>query len=114
MDNQNQKTSTELTSFIGVFVDSLIKEGYEPSEVKRIISQDLINEALILCDKDGETYDYYALQSLFLSVSYVLSKEVYRLNKEAGEFPQAQSEINKMKSVIEYLENKVKAVNNKK
>lgn len=108
-----QKTNTELTTFIGVFVDSLLKEGYEASEVKRMISQDLINEALVLCDKDGTSYDYYALQSLFLSVAYVLSKEIIQLKKEAGELPQAQAEIEKLKYIVDYLENKVKVANKK-
>lgn len=109
MDN---KTNTELTTFIGVFADSLIKEGYSASEAKRMISQDLINEALILCDDGKGSYDYYALQSLFLSVSYVLSREV-NLLKEDKDFPQVQKIIEKELFIIKYLEDKVKAVNAK-
>ncbi len=109
----DKKTSTELTTFIGVFVDSLLKEGYSASEAKRMISQDLINESLVLCDDGKGSYDYYALQSLFLSVSYVLSKEVNMLESETEKVPQIKNVIDKEKEIIAYLENRVKAVNKK-
>lgn len=109
----NNKTNTELTTFIGVFADSLIKEGYSASEAKRMISQNLINEALILCDDGQGSYDYYALQSLFLSVSYVLSREVNKLKEDKDDFPQIKKVIEKELFIIKYLEDRVKAVNTK-
>lgn len=107
------KTNTQLTTFIGVFVDALLKEGYQASEVKRIVSQDLINEALVLCNKEEEkSYDYYALQSLFLSVSYVLKRELDKM-RENAHIQQVSDEMDRINFVVNYLENRVRMVNKK-
>lgn len=108
-----QKANLELSTFIGLYATSLVKSGYEPSEAKRMVSQNLINEALILCDDNNGSYDYYALQSLFLSVSYVLKRELNKMQADSS-IPQIKKEIDKINAVVAYLENRVKIINEKR
>lgn len=106
----DKKANIELTTFVGLYATSLVKAGYEASEAKRMVSQDLINEALILCDDNNGSYDYYALQSMFLSVAYILKREVSRMSSDIS-IPQVKKEIDKINSVVNYLENRVKNIN---
>lgn len=105
--------STELTTFIGIFVTSLIKQGYPPAEVKRMIIQSLVTEIINLCDdnNDESAYNDYALQHYYIGINYLLNKNIEKMMPEK-DIPQVSKEIEKLKFITKYFDHKIEVAKN--
>lgn len=108
--NNNEQGNTELSNFIGIYIDSLLKEGYPAETVKNMMVNTLMREVLaVSAEKEDNAYNQYALIPLYLSVSFLLRADVSKMIQSMGnkQIPQISSEITKLNHIISYFEKRV-------
>ena len=77
------KKINSFTSFIGVSVQALMKEGYTPKEAKTLVGAQLMEEYMRLAINEDDSYDYDVLSILLQSVNHVFKIEKQRMQKDA-------------------------------
>lgn len=103
----NKKAQTELTSVIGLQINYLSKQGYNPQQVKHIIIANMLEEAMDLAlDKDNQTYDYYALKPLFVAINSILKQELAKKSVDAY-IPQVAQDMQKVSEITHYLDTRI-------
>ena len=69
MEDINQNQGGELLAYIGQDINALLKVGYSPSQVKHLVSSNLIECVMkTVALKQDNQYDYYALKPLFIAL----------------------------------------------
>lgn len=112
MEDINQNQGSELLAYIGQEINSLLKVGYSPSQVKHLVSSNLVECIMkTVALKQDNRYDYYALKPLFVALKYIVDMDI---EKEAAEeynyLPQIQSDIAELKRISRYLDKKISLI----
>lgn len=112
MEDINQNQGGELLAYIGQDINALLKVGYSPSQVKHLVSSNLIECVMkTVALKQDNQYDYYALKPLFIALKYIVDMEI---SKEAAEeysyLPQIQADIAELERISRYLDKKISLI----
>lgn len=112
MEDLNQNQGSELIAYIGQEIKSLLKVGYSPSQVKHLVSSNLIECIMkTVALKQDNQYEYYALKPLFIALKYLVDMEI---SKEAAEeysyLPQIQADIAELERISRYLDKKISLI----
>lgn len=102
--------SNELNAYLGVLLESLLKQGYSASEVKHLISAGLteyIMETLSV-DNDGSR-DYYAIRPMLVAVKQVIDLE-FKAKQEDAYIPQVAADMAKLQELSKYLEHRIEVI----
>jgi hypothetical protein len=108
---EKEKTpqKTDLTMFLGASITALLKEGYTASQVKNIISADLVEEAMRVSLDDNNEYDYHGLKPIFIAMSFIFKREIEK-KKNDIEVPQIAADIQKLKLITEYIDSRIEKI----
>ena len=104
-------TELSLSAYIGMSIDSLIKQGHSPSKVRYLVNTLLIEEAMKLVEEDkSKPMDYYGIKPLFVAVKYVFDTEISKLQDipEDYRFSDINEEIKRLNFILDYLESRIK------
>ena len=112
MEDINQNQGGELLAYIGQDINALLKVGYSPSQVKHLVSSNLIECVMkTVALKQDNQYDYYALKPLLIALKYIVDMEI---SKEAAEeysyLPQIQADIAELERISRYLDKKISLI----
>lgn len=108
---KTKNSQSELVAFIGVFVSALQKEGYQPSEIKHLVTSELVSEAVNLCkDTDGNIDDFGIKPVLTMANNY-LKMQMNQETKDAY-IPQIAEDIAKLKKITNYLDARLDKITN--
>jgi hypothetical protein len=105
-DNKAQP-KTDLTMFLGASITALLKEGYTSSQVKNIVSANLVEEAMkISLTDDGTEYDYHGLKPIFVAINFILKREISKKENDI-DVPQIAADVHKLKLITDYLSGRI-------
>lgn len=104
-------TELSLSTYLGMSIDSLVKQGNSPSKVRYLVNTLLVEEAIKLVEGDkSEPIDYYGIKPLFVGVKYIFDGELSKLQDipEDYRFSDVDEEIKRLKFISDYLESRIK------
>jgi len=107
--NKNVDSQSELSNFIGIYIEALLKQGYKPLEIRKLIITSLLKEIENLSLDEGVRYNYSTLEPLFIFINNVLTNEI-KSKQEHAYVPQIAEDISKTDAVIKYFSNKIKGL----
>lgn len=111
---EQNKTAGELLSYVGVEIDSLLKQGYSPSQTKHLVSSQLLELVMkTVAVKNDNEYDYYALKPMFVAFKYLIDME-YNQKKEFSYLPEVQADLANLKNISNYLEHRISVIQESK
>lgn len=99
--------NNSFASFIGVYVQALLREGYSQKEAKTIIGTQLMGEYMRLAINEDDTYDYDVLSVLLKSVDHVFKIEKQRMQKDAY-IQVVADEMRRLEVICNYLDERLK------
>ena len=100
---------SELTSFVGVYVTALQREGYKPSEIRYLVTANLVNEILNIVTDENDQVDSYGIKPLLSAANNYLKQELIRESADAY-IPQVAQDMSTLKSITEYLDSRMNRI----
>ena len=104
-------TELSLSAYLGMSIDSLVRQGNSPSKVKYLVNTLLIEEAMKLVEEDkSKPMDYFAVKPLFVAMKYIFDTELSKLQDVPNDyrFSDMDEEIKRLKFISDYLESRIK------
>ena len=104
--------NNELTAYIGMEVNALLKEGYSPSKTKHLVSAQLVEMIMnTVAVKEGGELDLYAIKPLLVAVKYVIDLELKKEKEdEFCALPEIAEDIEALTRLSRYLEKKIRLI----
>lgn len=109
-------TELSLSAYLGMSIDSLVKQGNSPSKIKNLVNSLLIEEAIKLTsDDESKSIDYYGIKPLFVAIKFILDNELSKLMEVPDEdrLPAMNEEIYRLEFITEYLESRIQGCKEK-
>lgn len=105
--------NNELTAYIGMEINALLKEGYSASKTKHLVSAQLVEMIMnTVAITEGGKLDLYALKPLFVAVKYIVDLELSKEKEdEFAALPQLAKDIDELSRLSSYLEKKIGRIN---
>ena len=102
-----RNSNNELTAYIGMEINALLKEGYSSSKTKHLVTAQLVEMIMnTVAVTDGGGLDLYAVKPMLVAVKYIVDLEISK-EKEQLE----QQLLDKMER-WEYLEELAERIRN--
>lgn len=105
--------NNELTAYVGLVAQGLMKSGYSPSDSKHIVTASMVSYIMenLVPNEDG-SFDYHVLKPLLVAMKFVFDKEL-ELKQADAYIPQVQADMAKLKLISEYLGKRIGLIKNK-
>lgn len=102
--------NNELTAYVGLTVQGLIKSGYAPEDAKHIVAGSMVSYIMedLAPDEDGKL-DYRVLKPVLVATRYIVDRELETKQADAY-IPQVQADMAKLKTVSEYLKKRIEVI----
>lgn len=104
-------TELSLSAYLGMSIDSLVKQGNSPSKVRYLVNTLLVEEAMKLVEEDkSKPMDYYGVKPLFVAIKYIFDTELSKLQDipDDSRFSDMDEEIHRLEFISDYLESRIK------
>ena len=106
---QSLKKSGILTNFLGAITDSLIKEGYSPTDTKHLIVAALMEIIEDTTKKEAGGHDFYTVKPVFRFLINLYQEENRLLQKDSY-LLQIQQKMQQNDIIIRYFTNQLDAI----
>lgn len=102
--------SNELITYVGMEINALHKQGYSPSQVRHLVSSQLIECCLdTVARKSDGSFDLYALKPLFVAFKFLVDREYAEKSKDSY-IPQIQADMARLKAISDYVEHRIEVI----
>ena len=93
-----RNSNNELTAYIGMEINALLKEGYSSSKTKHLVTAQLVEMIMnTVAVTEGGVLDLYAVKPMLVAVKYIVDLEI---SKEKEDEFQVEENRNKLKEDI--------------
>ena len=105
--------NNELTAYIGMEVNALLKEGYSPSKTKHLVTAQLVEMIMeTVAVTTGGELDLFAVKPMLVSVKYIVDLELEKEKEdEFSALPLLAKDIEELSRLSSYLDRKIRLIN---